>query len=273
MAARLMNRVAIVTGAASGMGSAIVRRFAEEGANVYAVDLAGDQREAAVASLLPGSPNVSFIAADVSIQSDMEACIDRVVRQQGRLDILFNNAGYNLVKTVEATTDEEYNRCMDVNLRAVFLACRLVIPIMKAQRSGVILSTSSSAGIIGRPSLPLYAASKGGVVMFSKSLALALGAYGIRVNCICPGSIATPMFNASMDAMPDPESARNSIAETCCLKRIGEASDIANAALFLASDEASFITGVALPVDGGRTAGVQEAQGVFDVLAAAPVSA
>jgi 3-oxoacyl-[acyl-carrier protein] reductase len=168
---------------------------------------------------------------------------------------------------VESTTDEEFDLCLNVNLRGVFLACRAVLPIMKKQGRGVILNTVSSAGIIGRPSLPVYSAAKGGVVLLTKSLALAVGPYGIRVNCIAPGSIRTPMFEAEVNKLPNPEAACQNVASTCTLGRLGRAEDIAYAALFLASDEADFITGATLPVDGGRTAGVQEAQGVFDSLA------
>ena len=267
MGERLAGRVAIVTGAASGMGAATSRLFAREGARVIAVDLPGEGQAVRVAEPAAETGRIDFVGADVAESSGIRAMVDAAVGRYGRLDVLYNNAGYNLVKSLESTSDEEYERCLDVNLRAVFLACRAALPVMMRQRAGVILSTASSAGIIGRPALPVYAAAKGGVVLLTKSLAVAVGPYGIRVNCICPGTIRTPMFETSVAGLPDPELAVRRVAETCALRRIGAPEDIAHEALFLASDEAAYITGVALPVDGGRTAGVQEAQAVFDTLA------
>lgn len=267
MTGRLRDRVTIVTGAARGIGAATARVFAAEGAHVIAVDRPDSTRAQAVEAVFPDSERIRFHACDVTERELVEALVDDVLSRHGRIDVLFNNAGYNLVKGVEDTTDEDYDLCLDVNLRAVFHACRAVLPAMKRQGQGVILSTASSAGIIGRPALPVYAAAKGGVVLFTKSLALAVGRHGIRVNCICPGSVRTPMFEEALRDTADPEAAARRVSETCALGRLGEPEDIARAALFLASDEAAYITGIALPVDGGRTAGVQEAKGAFDVLA------
>ena len=267
MTGRLRDRVAIVTGAARGIGAATARVFAAEGAHVIAVDRPGRAPAQAAGEALPDSGRVRFHACDVTRRELVEALVEDVVSRHGRIDVLFNNAGYNLVKGVEDTSDEDYDLCLDVNLRAVFHACRAVLPVMKRQGQGVILSTASSAGIIGRPALPVYAAAKGGVVLFTKSLALAVGGHGIRVNCICPGSVRTPMFEEALRETDDPEGAARRVSETCALGRLGEPEDIARAALFLASDDAAYVTGVALPVDGGRTAGVQEAKGAFDALA------
>ena len=267
MTRRLADRVAIITGAARGIGAATARLFGDEGAHVIAVDLPGEERERAVADLTSECSSISFNACDVTCPNQVEGLVEATLNRHGRIDVLFNNAGYNLVKTVDETTDDEYDLCLDVNLRAVFNGCRAILPVMRRQRAGVILSTASSAGLVGRPALPVYAAAKAGVVLLTKSLALAVGPHGIRVNCICPGSVRTPMFEEAIRQLPDPEATAQRVADTCALRRLCTPEEIAHAALFLASDEARYITGVALPVDGGRTAGVQEAEGGFDQLA------
>ncbi len=273
MTGKLAGRVAIVTGAASGIGAASARLFASEGARVIAVDLPGRDRAKAVEGLLPGSGRIVFMPADVAERSQMEDVVQNVSQSEGRVDVLFCNAGFNLVKSLEETDDSDIETCLAVNLRAIIQTCRAVLPIMRRQHSGVILSTASSAGLVGRPALPVYSAAKAGVVVLTKSLALATGGDGVRVNCICPGSIQTPMLEQSLGQLSDPDAAFRRVAETCCLNKLGDPEDIANAALFLASDDAKFITGVALPVDGGRSAGVQEASGVFDALAVWPAGA
>lgn len=260
MTARLQNKVAIVTGAASGMGAAAAQLFAKNGAKVVVVDLPGAENEDAVLKMDGGKGNMIFVSGDVSSRSDTENFVKTTVGTFGRVDVIFNNAGYYLKKKIEETTDDEYDRLLDVNLRALYLSSSLVIPIMKKQGSGVILSTSSNAGLVGRPNGPIYGAAKGAVISLTKALAIANGPFGIRVNCICPGTMFTPMFESGLAAASDPADTIKRVSDTVALRRLGTAEDVGQAALFLASDEASYITGVALPVDGGRVAGVQEPQ-------------
>jgi len=182
-----------------------------------------------------------------------------VMARHARVDILDNNAGMTLQKLLEDTSEAEYEKCVDVNLRGVFLGCRAVLPIMKRQHQGVILNTASNAGLMGRVLLPVYGAAKGAVVQLTRAVAQAVGRFGIRVNCICPGGVATPM-------LPDIAAAQRTAAQINPLGRLAEPIDIAYAALFVASEEARYITGVALPVDGGWTAGVRESQSILDAV-------
>jgi 3-oxoacyl-[acyl-carrier protein] reductase len=245
---RLEGRVALVTGAAGGIGAATVELFAREGARVAAVDLPGREPPHVGGDAGP----VEFIPADVRRAADIEGAVSHVLDRWGRIDVLFNNAGHYVSGPLEATTEAEYDACLDVNIRGVFLGCRAVLPAMKRERRGVILNTASNAGLVGRLRLPVYGAAKGAVVQLTRALAQQVGRWSIRVNCICPGAIATPMVG-------DLEAARRTMARINPLGWLGEPIDVAHAALFLASDEARYITGVALPVDGGWTAGVREA--------------
>jgi 3-oxoacyl-[acyl-carrier protein] reductase len=249
---RLQDRVAIVTGAAGGIGAATVELFAREGAYVAAVDLAGTERE-----LAPETKRVEFVTADVRRAAEVETAVARAVERWGRVDVLFNNAGHYVSGPLEATSEADYDACLDTNVRGVFLGCRAVLPVMKRQRRGVILNAASNAGIVGRVRLPIYGAAKGAVVQLTRSLAQQVGRWGIRVNCICPGAIDTRMAG-------DRETARRLMARINPLGWLGEPIDIANAALWLASDEARYVTGIALPVDGGWTAGVREADASLD---------
>lgn len=256
----LKSRVAVITGAASGMGAASADLFAAEGASVVVLDLP-KQRERHLQRVRDVDLPMRYVAADISRRDEVAAAVKDVMRNEGRIDILFNNAGFNLMKSIEDTTDEEFDTCFAVNVRGVFLACREVLPIMVRQGSGVILNTSSSAAVAGRGFLPVYSAAKGAILSLSKSLAVAYGPAGVRVNCIVPGSIETPMFASALG--DDPEAARGRVREATPLRRIGEVDDIANAALFLCSENGAYLTGVPLPVDGGRTATLQEPQGAF----------
>ena len=257
MTGPLSGKVAIVTGAASGIGAVAAALFAREGgAHVIALDLPGRDWEDPGLAAARKTGMIERAEADVTNRAQIETVVRNGVDRYGRIDILFNNAGITLAKPLEETTDAEYDLCMDVNVRGVFIGCREVLPIMKRQRSGVIISTASNAGTTGRPHLPVYGAAKGAVVQMSRALAQSEAGYGIRVNCICPGGVDTPM-------LPDPEAARESAYQNNPLRRLARPEEIARAALFLASDEASYITGVALAVDGGWTAGVREASAVI----------
>ena len=257
MSGQLAGKVAIITGAASGIGAVAAALFAHEGgAHVVALDLPGRDWEDPDPAAASKTGTIERAEADVTNRAQVETVVRNCVDRHGHIDVLFNNAGVTLAKPLEQTSDAEYDLCMDVNVRGVFIGCREVLPIMKRQRSGVIISTASNAGTTGRPHLPIYGAAKGAVVQMSRALAQSEAGYGVRVNCICPGGVDTPM-------LPDPEAARKSAYQNNPLRRLARPEEIARAALFLASDEASYITGVALAVDGGWTAGVREAGAVI----------
>lgn len=246
--ARLENKVAIVTGAASGFGEGIARRFAEEGAKVVVADLnvkgaervAGDIGEAAVA-----------VRTDVSLRAEVEAMVATAMEAFGRVDVMVNNAGYthrngDMLKVEEETFD----LITAVNMKAIYHAARAVVPIMERQGGGVILTTASTAGLRPRPGLTWYNASKGWAITATKSMAIELAPKNIRVNCLCPVAGETGMLEKFMGA--DTPEIREKFRSSIPLGRFSTPLDIANAALFLVSDEAALITGVAMEVDGGR---------------------
>ena len=242
-AGRLVGRTAIITGGGSGMGLASVERFLAEGANVVAVDLNGEAAEKAVA----GHEERAFAAkADVTDASAVRGVVDQTIERFGALDCYFNNAGVPMVAApIEETSDEEWARNIAVNLTAFFLAARIVTPVMKKQGSGVILVTSSMTGVRPRPNLSAYAAAKGGAVNLAKALAIELAEFGIRVNAICPVATDTPMLKGF-------GAGDQTTSKATPLGRLARADEIASTAAFLASDDASFITGSSLLVDGGR---------------------
>lgn len=247
---RLKDKIAIVTGAASGFGAEIARQYVAEGAKVAVADI-----NAAGAQTVAGSlgDNAIAVSCDVSKRADIDALVAATVKRFGRIDIVVNNAGWThrnqpLLDVDEATFDKVY----DINVKSIFHMVHAVVPLMRRQKSGVILNVGSTAGIRPRPGLTWYNSSKGAVNLMSKSLAVELGPDNIRVNAICPVMGATGLLEAFM-GMPDtPENRRKFIA-TIPMGRLSEPLDIARAAVFLASDDAAFITGVEFPVDGGRT--------------------
>ena len=245
---RLKDKVAIVTGAASGFGEGMAKRFAEEGAKIVVADLNGDGA-ARVAQEI-GSAAIA-IAADVSKRADIDAMVKAAAEKFGRLDILVNNAGYthrngDLLKVDEATFDRIYN----VNMKAIYLAALAAVPVMEKQGGGSIITTASTAGLRPRPGLVWYNASKGWAINATKSMAVELAPKKIRVNCLCPVAGETGMLADFMGE--DTPEKRALFRASIPLGRLSTPLDIANAALWLASDEAEFITGVALEVDGGR---------------------
>lgn len=249
---RLAGKTAVITGAASGMGRAGAELFARHGAAVVVADLDGEGAERVAEAIREVGGRATAVRVDVTREEDARLMVETAVREFGRIDVLFNNAGIPMPFTpVEEVRLEDWQRIMDVNVKGVFLGCRAAVPHMKRQGGGVILSTASTAGIRPRPGLNAYCASKGAVIALTKSLALELAPWKIRVNCINPVATDTPMLNQFIGG-GDLEEGRRRFLETVPLGRLAQPEDIARAALFLASDEADLITGVALEVDGGR---------------------
>ncbi|HLY37572.1 MAG TPA: glucose 1-dehydrogenase [Candidatus Binatia bacterium] len=247
---RLAGRAAIVTGAASGIGRAIAERFAAEGAAVLVADVQRDAGDAVATAIRAGGGQGEFAATDVTSETDVRAMVDAAVARFGRLDILVNNAGIGRFVPFEQLESGEWDRIFAVNLRAAYLACRAAVPHLKRSGHGAILNLSSQSGLQGQPMNEAYCASKAGVILFTRSLARELAPDGVRVNCICPGGTETALLRAFRRTITTVESAPASPP----LGRFARPEEIAAAALFLVSDDASYVTGVALPVDGGATA-------------------
>jgi NAD(P)-dependent dehydrogenase (short-subunit alcohol dehydrogenase family) len=254
---KLSGQVAIVTGAAGGIGRASVLTFAHEGARVTAVDVnaAGTAETLALAG--DRGSEVVFAHADIRDEAQVKALVDRTVARWGRLDILFNNAGVVLVKPLEETTEAEWDNLMSVNLKAMFFGCKHVIPHMKRTGGGVILNTGSIGSFTGQLNTPAYIASKGAVALFTKSLALDYGRDGIRVNCICPGITDTPMLREHMGYGEQGEKNIRKRLARVPLGKILEPADVARAALYLVSDDSAGITGITHVIDGGLLAAAE----------------
>jgi NAD(P)-dependent dehydrogenase (short-subunit alcohol dehydrogenase family) len=247
---RLKDKVALITGGGSGMGRASSLLFAQEGARVVVVDRAAASGDETVRMIRDAGGEAFSVEADVAENADAELMVNTALRSYGRLDVLFNNAGIEgpSVKLLEYG-EENWHRVIAVNLTAVYFAMRAAIPHMIEQGGGVILSTASVAGLVGLARSSAYSAAKGGLIALSRTVALEYGAQNIRVNCICPGFIDTPMMNRVLGDRP-----QTALQQHVPLERVGQAEDIARAALYLASDDASYVTGLPLVVDGGYMA-------------------
>lgn len=275
---RLEGKVAVVTGGASGMGLATVERFVEEGAKVVFCDLPAVDHDALAASMGAaaarlhhsrrerGGPNdgvaiadrlgvdATFVPADVTDPEQLGAAIDTAVERYGGLDIMFNNAGIGGAEgSIVDCPDDVYDRVLDVDLKAVWRGIKLAAPRIAERGGGSIISTASVAAILGFPGLAAYGAAKAGVAELTRVAAVELGRQSIRVNCILPGGVVTPIIydSPTLPQAIDPEMVRAGMADMQPIPRAGEPLDIANAALWLASDESSFVTGQAIVVDGG----------------------
>ena len=250
---RLDGKVAIITGAASGIGRATAVRFAGEGATVVIADLNEEGGAAAVRECKENGGRAVFQKTDVASEAGVKAMVDRAVQEFGRLDITYNNAGLSgAIGSIENTTVEDWDRTFAVLLRGVFLGMKHSVPEMRKAGGGSIISTASIAGLGGGYGPHAYSAAKAGVVNLTRAVALEVAKDKIRVNCICPGGINTPIFNVVSDNMALME---RMLAKLHPLQRAGHPEDIANMALFLASDESQWITGTAMVVDGGVTCG------------------
>jgi len=250
---RLQDKVAFITGAASGIGSACALRFAREGARLAGFDLndACDERWQEAARIASAA---RFLTGDVRREDSVTDAVARVKADLGRIDVVVNSAGVAGGGPAHMVPVEEWDRVLDVNLKGTFLVAKHVLPLMLEQSSGSIVNIASIEGLEGTEGGSAYNASKGAVVLLGRNLAMDYARKGIRVNTICPGFIDTPMLRQVLD-MPGLEEHRARIIDAHQLGRLGRPEEIANAALFLASDEASFVTGHALVVDGGFTAG------------------
>jgi NAD(P)-dependent dehydrogenase (short-subunit alcohol dehydrogenase family) len=252
---RLAGKAAVITGASTGIGRACALRFAREGARLVLADLRDEPGELVRREIERAGGEACFVRTDVARREDNARAIDRCVERYGSVDILFCNAGVTLPKLLPDSSDADIERVIGVNLVGVIHAARHAIPLMLEQpRGGTLLFTASKTGLVAQTDSPVYCASKGAVVMLAKAHALDYATRGIRVNALCPGIIDTPMLHEFADTRPDPGAAWRSYEAAQPMGRLGTAEECADAALWLVSDEASFVTGVALPVDGGFTA-------------------
>jgi NAD(P)-dependent dehydrogenase (short-subunit alcohol dehydrogenase family) len=251
---RLQNKVALITGGTSGIGEATAILFAKEGAKIAITGRNEKRGHAVTTQILKDGGQAIFLRTDVRKSEECRRAVDETVSAFRRLDILFNNAGVFYPQTTLECSEQQWDLQIDINLKGTFLMSKFALPGMIEQGSGVIINNSSGWGIVGGDAAVAYCASKGGVVLLTKAMAIDHGRQGIRVNCICPGDVDTPMLPE--DARMRGQKWENYLAgcSNRPLGRIGTPDEIAKAALFLASDDASFMTGATLVVDGGGTA-------------------
>ncbi|MDA8271798.1 MAG: SDR family oxidoreductase [Actinomycetota bacterium] len=250
---RLEGKAALITGAGSGIGRAASLLFASEGAEVACADLIPEAAEETVAKIRSEGGKAVSIQVDVRLANDAERMVSSAIKAFRHLDILFNNAGTGIRGMVHELDEEQWDTVIDINLKGVYQCSKAAIPIFLEQNSGNIINTASTFGLLASPRYAAYCASKGGVIMLTKQMALDYGP-DIRVNCICPGATDTPRLRRNMSVRPDPVAYEQQLsALNRAAGRLADPKEIAYAALFLASDESSFVTGSALVVDGGQT--------------------
>ncbi|NLS11178.1 glucose 1-dehydrogenase [Nesterenkonia sp. MY13] len=250
MSKRVEGKVAIVTGGAQGMGRTHSQLLAEEGASVIVTDVDSVAGQETVRLIEDAGGSAAFIQHDVASASDWDTVVKHAMDSHGRIDVLVNNAGILVFKSLQDTEEEEWDRIVEVNAKGTFLGCKAVLPAMRHSAAPSIINISSMYGIIGAPNAAAYEASKGAVRTLTKAAAVDLGPFGIRVNSVHPGVIDTAM---TRDILADPEGAK-ALLGTTILGRAAQPQEVSNCVVFLASDEASFITGAELVVDGGYIA-------------------
>ncbi|MCA9261471.1 MAG: glucose 1-dehydrogenase [Planctomycetales bacterium] len=251
----LRNKIAIVTGSASGIGFATTRQFLASGIEgVTVVDDSPDLASAMATLRSEGGERIEIVAGDVSQASTHERMVEATLARFGRIDVLLNNAAVSVVKAVHDHSPEEWDRVMDVNVKAVYLAAQLAIPVMIRQRTGVVLNTGSISGLVGIANQGAYAASKGALHQMTRQMAVEYAPYGIRVNAVALGTVDTQIVHRSAEQSPNPHSFLEDLRAAHPLGRIATAAEAAKFFTFLASDDAAFFTGAVLSLDGGYTA-------------------
>ena len=248
---RLKDLKCVVTGGASGIGAATVRRFAAEGAEVCILDIDLSSAEALAAEL--GGAHFA-LELDVRMESAVEQVAAAVLERWGAVDVLVNNAGSELNKTYNDTTVEEWDRVLDTDLKGPWLLCKHFVPSMVERGSGSVINIASLNGLVGFPLSTAYGSAKGGLVVFTRDMAIELATSGVRINCVCPGVIETPMMERWTDLMPDKAEAKDMLKGVMPIGRMGTADEVAGAVLFFASPDSSLCQGAVLSVDGGFTA-------------------
>jgi 3-oxoacyl-[acyl-carrier protein] reductase len=250
---RIKDKSIIVTGAGSGIGEGIAKRLAAEGARVVVNDVQVDAGERVVAQIKAAGGVASFVAADVTQSADMKALVATAVQRHGKLDVMVNNAGWtHRNRPALEVSEDEFDRCFAVNVKSIYLSTLHAVPAFRANRGGSFINIASTAGVRPRPGLTWYNGSKGAVITISKSLAAEFGPQNIRVNCINPVFNPDTGLSAEFAGGPVDDARRAKFLATIPLGRFSSALDVANAALYLASDEAAFISGVCIEVDGAR---------------------
>ncbi len=253
---RLDGKVALVTGGGSGIGRQTAERFAQEGALVAVADLVAATAQETAAAIERDGGEAFAMRMDVTDSASVGAGVQQVVDSRGGIDVVVNNAGVTIVGAAHEISEDDWDRELSVNLKSVYLVCRAAWPHLEARGGGAIVSTASIAALWAIPADAAYCASKAGVMMLTKCLALDGAKAGIRANCVCPGFIDTPMIKGYFDDQPDPAQAREFATSIHPLGRLGLPLDIADGFVYLASDEARWVTGTALVIDGGLTSGI-----------------
>ena len=250
-AQRLLGRTCIVTGGASGIGEATVRRFVTEGAEV----LIADRNLQAAQTLAQGlGDGVTAMACDVRREAGVKAVADAAMQRWGRIDVLVNNAGAELNRSYAETTVDDWDMVLDTDLKGPWLFCKHVVPHMVSAGRGSVINVSSLNGIVGFPLSTAYGSAKGGLIVFTKDMAIELAQSGVRFNCVCPGVIETPMMERWTDLMPDKAEAQKMLRGVMPIGRMGTADEVAGAIYFFASDDSALCQGAVLSVDGGFVA-------------------
>ncbi len=250
-AQRLLGKTCIVTGGASGIGEATVRRFVREGAEVLIADRNLGAAEALAREL---GAAVAAIECDVRVEAAVKAVADAAIRRWGRVDVLVNNAGAELNRTYDESTVAEWDMVLDTDLKGPWLFCKHVVPHMVKAGRGSVINVSSLNGIVGFPLSTAYGSAKGGLIVFTKDMAIELAQSGVRFNCVCPGVIETPMMERWTDLMPDKGEAQKMLRGVMPIGRMGTAEEVAGAVYFFASDDSTLCQGAVLSIDGGFVA-------------------